>query len=118
MLLLDQRGTRASITRTTAANPALLSFTGACTGSDAAEAVYMNFTIDGTTVLGSTNGIIMSQPNVSEYMNCSLVAMSSDLTAGSHTFKFQWARASGTGTLTMVCGTTNACQFWVAEVTD
>ena len=113
--------TGASITKTTAANPVLLGFTGSCQNNTAGTNGLFNFDVDGAVVYGDTQGGADGQTFdytvANDSYDCTFTAMSADLTAASHTFKFQWAH-NGTSTSTMFCNTDRPCNFWVMEVVD
>ncbi len=108
--------TGASITLTTGANPVLMGFAGACSHSDATATLSYNMLVDSSLQLG-TEGIRVAQhATATEEMMCNFSTMTTDLTAGSHTFKLQWQTSAATATT--YCNTAVACAFWVAEVTD
>ena len=108
--------TGASITLTTGANPVLVGFAGTCQNDTINRLVVFNVDVDGVLVLGTTNGLVREQEVANKYQDCSFVAMTTDLTAASHTFKLQWSVDSGTGSTQ--CTSTAACNFWVTEVAD
>src|SRR3990167_6465796 len=108
--------TGATITLTTGANPVLLGFSGSYTNDDGTGSTSFNFDVDGTLVLGS-NGLVIPTAVVNEEALATVTTMTADLTAASHTFKFQWNVSTG-DTGTMRCDTGESCVFWVVEVTD
>ena len=108
--------TGASITLTTGANPVLMGFTGSYANDTATGTTTFNFDVDGTAVLGS-NGIPVNTAVANEETLGSFTAMTADLTAASHTFKFRWYTVTGESSI-MRCDTAESCVFWVTEVTD
>lgn len=106
-----------SVTLTTGANPALVTFIGSCRNSDVGDGIDLNVQLDDTTLVLGTQGYEIRQHATSEAMGCAFSAMTADLTAASHTFDIQW-RVISAGTATMQCDGTFTCQMSVEEVTD
>ena len=107
--------TGATLTFTTAANPILMGFIGACQINDAAANLRMNFDIDGTLVLAA-DGVPLAQAIINERQLCSVTVLSAAQTAASHTVKFQWLTSVGTASIE--CDSTQACVFWAMEAVD
>jgi hypothetical protein len=108
--LVDLTG--ASITLTTGAFPAHISFAGTWYNDTSSQALYINADIDGALELG-TSGITENNTNNQE-ANASFSIDSAALTAASHTFKIKWRVSAGTGV--MLATTAFAYNFSVHEI--
>lgn len=113
----DVDGTNFTFTKTTGARRVMIGLVGSVESTVSGDIVSFDVAVDGTRV-GGTDGIVVHRmPNASYRQNCSFTWMSDVLTADSHTFKLQWKRLAGTGTLTLHgTSASQAGQFWVAEL--
>lgn len=113
----DIDGTNLSFTITTGARRVKMCFVGAVNnGATANQQIYLDVVVDGTRVGGATGLVAFRNANdttVRRY-NGSFTYLTDVLTAGSHTFKFQWAAASGTATIPGD-GTNGVAEWWVEE---
>jgi hypothetical protein len=115
---VDIDGTNLSFTITTLARRVKMGFVGSIfTGATANQQIFLDVTVDGTLQGGTNGGLVgIRSPNdtTQRFYNGSFTYLTDVLSAGSHTFKFQWRVASGTGTIT---GTTagSKARWWVEE---
>lgn len=119
---VDVDSTNMSLTITTGARRVLVGFTGNIKSSVASggtsELAEIDLLVDGSTVGGSTDGILglWLPSTAARFTNFSFTWMTDVLSAGSHTFKLQWRRSLGSGTLSLAGTSTGpVAQFWVAE---
>jgi len=105
-----------SITITTAANPVEVCFTGVVDSTVAGDDVVFNVEIDDTTLVNGTGGLWRDA--LGDRSNASHCLRTDALTAASHKFDMQFARAAGTGTVKVDCDSAVPCNFFVKEVVD
>lgn len=118
---VDVDATNFAITKTTGARRCLVGLVAACqtTGGAAGDAVIITLLVDGVNVGGSVGGLVGARFSTTGYrQTVSFTFMTDVLSVGSHTFKLQWYRAAGSGTITMFGGTGGeaTAQFWVTEL--
>jgi hypothetical protein len=105
--------TGASITLTTQARRVLIGFTASVIGN--ASQAYFNLTVDGTNLLGTTGVYFTGSTFGGSDNGITLTAMTSVLSAGSHTFKARIATTGGS-TWTVRGGSSQSYQFWAQEI--
>lgn len=103
---VDVDATNLALSITTGARRVLVVLTAAGFNTSAADYVMLDVDLDGSRMVGGTNGLIFESANASEPVNCSFSIISDVLTAASHTFKLQFRRASA-GTVTLYGGTSS-----------
>jgi hypothetical protein len=99
---VDIDGTNLTITLTLSGSAVLLSFTAVI--NDSSNQPAFDFTVDGTRVGGSTDGLMTISGGNGRYC-ATMVALVTGLSAAAHTFKVQWRAVSGTATLYAGSGT-------------
>jgi len=113
----DIDGTNLSFTVTTGARRVKMSFAGSVLcGATANQQIFLDVTVDGTRQ-GGTVGLVgfrNANDTTQRRFNGSFTYLTDVLSAGSHTFKFQWAAASGTATIE-ADGSANSPRWWVEE---
>jgi hypothetical protein len=113
----DIDGTNLSFTVTTGAHRVKMSFVGSVLGGATAnQQIYLDVTVDGTRAGGAVGLVASRNANdtTQRRFNGSFTYLTDVLSAGSHTFKFQWAAASGTATIE-ADGSDNTPRWWVEE---
>lgn len=115
----DIDGTNMALTITTGARRVLISFAGAIQSNTAGDGYCLDVLMDGSSLTGAadgiTGGVMLTTAN--RRVNASFSFLTNALSAGSHTFKIQWRRVVGSGTLSLL-GTTagGVCRFSVQEM--
>lgn len=109
--------TGASVTIATLARRARVDVAGCAQVGTNGDAVVFDIDIDGSRQ-GGTNGITgMRVANSGHRQNFSFTYLTDVLTAGSHTFKLQARRATGSGTVTIFADSTDAVLAMAVEET-
>lgn len=110
----DVDATNFSFTITTGAHRVVLKFVGTVSNNSTGYTI-LDFSIDGTRVGGTNNGLIACGPGGGgSDFNASFAYLTDALSAGAHTFNLKWCRLSA-GTST-IFGTDPVSRFSVQEV--
>ena len=114
----DVDGTNFSHTITTGARRVLVTFSGTIQSSVAGDQFALDVLLDGVSISGGTSGFVFGTmlTTANRGVNASFSFITAAMSAGSHTFKLQWRRALGSGTLTMFGSSTAVAVFSVAEL--
>jgi hypothetical protein len=116
----DVDATNLALTITTLARRVQIGLVGSIQSTVAGDGAALDVLIDAAYAsAGATAGVmavICTSATASRRVNASFIWMSDVLSAGSHTFKLQWRRSLGSGTLSMIGDSTDqVMQFWVEE---
>jgi hypothetical protein len=95
---VDIDATNLSISLTTYGGPVLVTFTGNVYAGTTGQRILVDFTVDGTRYANSSYGLVQIYNPGTSTTNTQPVTFAvllTGLSAGSHTFKMQWAIAGG-----------------------
>lgn len=108
--------TNLSLTITTGVRPVLIVVQANGSSNNVAGTTFLDIDLDGARLGGATGGLVMSQQAVAaEVQNMSFSYITADMSAGSHTFKLQWAISNSSHTSTLK-GTDPSLLFAVVEL--
>jgi hypothetical protein len=116
--MTDVHASDFDLTITTGARKCLVGFTGGIYGS---TNLYceMDVTVDGTSIGDASTGLLIDQiEDSSVSRSASFTAMTSVLSAGSHTFTLRWKTSGGTLNMYAASGGGPSAHFWVQELPD
>lgn len=111
---------RLALSLTTAGGDLLVVFFGMVKNSDGRGGVALDVTLDGARI-GKDDGLLVSNPELRNWMPVSFSALVRDLAAGPHNLVLQWKRSPHEGSIAMIAGAGTHrfdChpQFWAREI--
>jgi hypothetical protein len=112
---VDVDGTNLAITKTTGARVVLIIFSAETGNSSSNQANYFDVDVDGARIGGDFGLIGVQLYTAGATGNASFVVPKL-MSAGSHTFKLQWLRTSGTATLYGAASGSSQLVFSVVEL--
>ncbi len=111
---------RLALSLTTAGGDLLVVFFGLLRNNSSGSGAALDIAIDGTRI-GGDGGLLIVDPNLSDWIPVSVIALVQDLDAGPHSLYLQWRRTEAKGTMYLAAGANTRdsnthSQFWAREI--